>query len=484
MRRTTALLAFLLLSVPAWAQQNTGTTRRIRVSSSLPTTCSIGEVIFKSAATVGTYECYAANTWRIMASAAGSSVTISGTTNQVTSTGSHPTFTLSLPQNIHTGASPVFAGMTLTGMTGLLQGASGVVSALSAGAANRIVGMNAAGGANEYKAIATGTSGTDFAVAHTANTITFNLPTASAANRGALSTTDWTTFNNKVATTRAITATSPLTGTGTLAGDITLGLAGLSALGTANQIIGMNSSATAYEYKSLAAGSSGTDFAIAHTANTVTLNIPSASAANRGLVTTAAQTLAGTKLFSSGTIQVGTNDGAGNYEYGTLVASGSGAITLSAATGGTGTDNINIVLTPTGTGYIKFDKFGPLTSGIPISYVSLSPVPVDLTPGEGTPDTVDTNAALGNVFRVSVDEATTFNAPTNPTDGQSILYEIKNDGGSGEVTFATGSSGAFAWSVDVTGITLTAVDGKVDKISWRYNSTAQRWQIEGINQGH
>ena len=45
--------------------------------------------------------------------------------------------------------------------------------------------------------LAVGTSGTDFAISSSTDTHTFNLPTASASNRGALSSTDWTTFNNK-----------------------------------------------------------------------------------------------------------------------------------------------------------------------------------------------------------------------------------------------------------------------------------------------
>jgi hypothetical protein len=42
-----------------------------------------------------------------------------------------------------------------------------------------------------------GTTGTDFNISSVTDTHTFNLPTASAANRGALSSTDWNTFNAK-----------------------------------------------------------------------------------------------------------------------------------------------------------------------------------------------------------------------------------------------------------------------------------------------
>ena len=50
----------------------------------------------------------------------------------------------------------------------------------------------------QVQTLATGTTGTDFAISSATDTHTFNLPTASATKRGALSSTDWSTFNTKL----------------------------------------------------------------------------------------------------------------------------------------------------------------------------------------------------------------------------------------------------------------------------------------------
>jgi hypothetical protein len=73
---------------------------------------------------------------------------------------------------------------------------------------NGLASLNGLTAPTQYFAV--GTSGTDFGISSSSATHTFNLPTASATNRGALSSSDWTTFNNK-----QNALTNPITGTGT-----------------------------------------------------------------------------------------------------------------------------------------------------------------------------------------------------------------------------------------------------------------------------
>jgi hypothetical protein len=59
-------------------------------------------------------------------------------------------------------------------------------------------GMTALNGLSaDVQTISTGTTGTDFNVVSSGSNHEFNIPTASATNRGALSSANWSTFNSK-----------------------------------------------------------------------------------------------------------------------------------------------------------------------------------------------------------------------------------------------------------------------------------------------
>lgn len=75
---------------------------------------------------------------------------------------------------------------------------------------------------------------------------------------------------------------------------------GGAGFGSANQLLGMNAAGTAYEFKTLSVGTSGTDFAIVQSVGDVAFNIPDAGTSTRGLITSGTQTLGGAKTFSSG----------------------------------------------------------------------------------------------------------------------------------------------------------------------------------------
>ena len=149
---------------------------------------------------------------------------------------------------------------------------NGTASIVEVGASGGggLTSLNSQTGATQSFAV--GTSGSNFAVSSASNVHTFNLPDASATNRGALTSANWTTFNNK--------------------------------LGSLNSQTGAT--------QTFAVGTAGTDFAVSSSADTHTFNLPSASASARGVVTTAAQTFAGAKTFSSDITVNGVKLGRGN----------------------------------------------------------------------------------------------------------------------------------------------------------------------------
>jgi hypothetical protein len=160
---------------------------------------------------------------------------------------------------------------------------------------------------------AVGSTGTDFAISSSVDTHTFNLPTASATNRGALSSGDWSTFNSKQGTiTLTTTGTS---GAATfIANTLNIpnyadgGILSLSAIGASPN-------------------------ANAATITGTVLNLEPASASFGGVVTTGTQTFAGDKTLTGSLYGIGLSmTGTSGDIIGSVATSGK-AIRGTATTG-------------------------------------------------------------------------------------------------------------------------------------------------------
>ena len=174
----------------------------------------------------------------------------------------------------------------------------------------------------------TGTAGTDFAVTGspitTNGTLTFNLPVASDTNTGKLSSTDWSTFNAKTTCTGTVTSVGALTGTTgtdfnisgspiTGSGDITFNLPTASAT---NRGALSNTDWSTFNSKTTCVGTVtsvavdtdelGTDVSVSGspiTGNgTITISIPEASATKTGKLSSADFVTFSNKTSCVGTI--------------------------------------------------------------------------------------------------------------------------------------------------------------------------------------
>ena len=140
---------------------------------------------------------------------------VSGTTGRITSTG---------------GVTPVIdlaSGIATAGTTG----SSTLIPVVTIDTYGRVTGITTAsnpqGTVTSVAALTLGTTGTDLsstvATGTTTPVITLQVPTASASNRGALSSTDWSTFNGKQATLVSGTNIKTVAGVSLLgAGDVGL----------------------------------------------------------------------------------------------------------------------------------------------------------------------------------------------------------------------------------------------------------------------
>jgi hypothetical protein len=110
--------------------------------------------------------------------------------------------------------------------------------------------------------------------------------------------------------------------------------------------------------------------------------------------------------------------------------------------------------------YARLDQAQNFTAGQGVTFVALTDAA-----------TITTDAALSNYFRVTLAGDRTLANPSNPRDGQTIEWHIRQDG-TGSRLLSYGS--AFRWPDD-TAPTLSTGPNRVDVIVATYRSDLARW---------
>jgi hypothetical protein len=438
-----------------------------------------------------------------------------------------------LPTSGATAGSYTFASLTVN--------AQGIVTSVSNGTAPVTTLITLTGATQSF---ATGTTGTNFNISSVGTTHTFNIPDASAANRGLITTGTQTIAGAKTFSSDLVCSASIEAGTGTFSAnkarmyyDGTIGTVFTARNGTTYNIAFANSAGSI-----IFANPTGTsDFSIINGSITVSQNA----------------TITGFIQWSGGTFSSGQNrlyhDGSLGAVVATSRTGSTNDATWIAANGfvlwrnPTGTRNIEIVngsLAMASANEIRFWNSGntfyssikngatsaqinytlpvaqPTTNQVLTATVISGAGPYAVTFGWTTPvltsgdqtitgvktfsnpivgsarissgvvaltdgATIALDASLGNHFRVTLGGNRTLDIPSNPVDGQKIMIEVIQDAtGSRTLTLTTGSSGSFAYGTDITTITLSTAANARDFIGAVYNSTAQRWYVIAFIKGY
>ena len=261
-------------------------------------------------------------------------------------------------------------------------------------------------------ALTLGTTGTDLSstVANSTTTpvITLNVPTASATNRGALSSTDWITFNNKGSgTVTSVTGSAPVVSSGGTTPAISMAAATAS----------VNGYLTSTDWNTFNNKGSGTVTSVTFTGGIISVATGTTTPAF-----TVAGTSGGIPYFASGTTWASS---AALTQYGVVYGGGAGAAPVATAAGTTGQ-----VLTATTSGAPTWAA--PATSGTVTSVFVVSAngfagtVATSTTTPAITLTTSITGLLKGNGTAISAAVANTDYVPLSTVLTKTADYTITN----------------------------------------------------------
>lgn len=125
---------------------------------------------------------------------------------------------------------------------------------------------------------------------------------------------------------------------------------------------------------------------------------------------------------------------------------------------------------------LRVDGVSPDATGNVILNAKRVKTPATLADGP----TIATDASLADLFRVTLAGNRTLSNPTNPTDGQIVRWEIKQDVTGGR-TLALGNK--FVFGTDLTSVALSTAAGTTDILAAVYNADQDEWRVIALAKG-
>lgn len=116
------------------------------------------------------------------------------------------------------------------------------------------------------------------------------------------------------------------------------------------------------------------------------------------------------------------------------------------------------------------------TSAVTVESGAVAPVVVALTDAA----TISVDASAGNDFRVTIAGNRTLGNPTNPVDGQQVIFQV-TQGSGGSYALAFGS--AYEFSTSIPQPTLSTTAGHTDLLGFIYNAAMGTWLLAAYVNG-
>jgi len=107
---------------------------------------------------------------------------------------------------------------------------------------------------------------------------------------------------------------------------------------------------------------------------------------------------------------------------------------------------------------------------------AVAPAVVSLTDAA----TISVDASLGNDFRVTIGANRTMGNPSNPANGQQIIFQVtQGSGGSAGLTWGSG----YEFSAGLPQPTLSTAAGQTDLLGFIYNAAKSTWLLAAFVNG-